>query len=71
MVEDCNDRFIYFCKDEEEFPDLFLSLTVSDRIMPSSNAAKLCYEVPQSCSSSRAHFYVFILLYTKYCWQEV
>ncbi|XP_056889539.1 selenocysteine insertion sequence-binding protein 2-like [Takifugu flavidus] len=31
-------------EDEEEFPDLFLSLTVNDRMMPSSNAAKLCYE---------------------------
>lgn len=31
-------------EDEEEFPDLFLSLTVSDRMIPSSNAAKLCYE---------------------------
>lgn len=53
LIEQWNERFLFiFRKDEEEFPDLFLSLTVSDRMMPSSNAAKRCHEVSFSCLSS-------------------
>lgn len=41
------------CQDEEEFPGLTLASTVNDRLMTSSNAAKLCNEVhTYKCFSS-------------------
>lgn len=44
------------CQDEEEFPGLTLALTVNDRLITSSNAAKLCNEVHTiSCFSSQIH----------------
>lgn len=33
------------CQDEEEFPGLTLALTGTDRLITSSNIAKLCNEV--------------------------
>lgn len=46
--------FLMSCQDEEEFPGLTLALTVNDRLITSSNPAKLCNEVHTiSCFSSQ------------------